>query len=230
MSQEAKERFVRIAGKYDFMNHFLSMGIDRKWRLEAAREAMRGMIGKKSFRVLDSATGTGDLAFAVYDLAEASGRKVKIMGTDFVKEMLDIAIEKARDSGRRIDFKIGDSLRTGFKSGSFDVITTGFSLRNFDSVESFLAESHRILKRGGRLIILELALPDDPRQRTYFRIYSYFIKFASLFAGKEYVWLAESISKFDKKKLLRSARATGFKRIRMRPLPSGVAFLLVACK
>ncbi len=227
MSREAKERFARIAGKYDFMNHFLSMGVDRKWRKEAAREAV---LSKRSFTVLDSATGTGDLAFAVYDLAKARGKNVRIIGTDFVREMLDLAVEKARDSGRRIDFRIGDSLKTGFKNGTFDVITTGFSLRNFDSVERFLAESHRILKRGGRLVILEMAMPDDPWQRSKFRLYSYFIRFVSIFADKAYTWLVESISEFDKKALVASARTAGFKRIRMRSLPSGVAYLLVAEK
>ncbi len=227
MSREVKERFVRIAGKYDFMNHFLSMGVDRKWREEAAREAM---LNKRSFTVLDSATGTGDLAFAVYDLAKARGKSVRIIGTDFVKEMLDLAVGKARDSGRKIDFRIGDSLKTGFKGGTFDVITTGFSLRNFDSVERFLAESHRILKHGGRLVILEMAMPDDPWQRTKFHLYSYFIRFASIFSDRAYTWLVESISEFDKHALVKSAKATGFKRIRIRSLPSGIAYLLVAEK
>ena len=228
MSKEVKERFVRIAGKYDFMNHFLSMNLDIRWREEAAKEAM---LDKKSFTVLDSATGTGDLAFAVYDTARRMKKKVRITGTDFVQEMLDVGVAKAKESGRgSIKFKIGDSLRTGFGNSSFDVITTGFSLRNFDSVERFLRESHRILKKGGRLVILEMAKPEDSTELLKFQIYSYFIRFVSLFADRAYSWLVDSINEFDKQALVCQARKTGFRRIKLKSLPSGVAYLLVAEK
>lgn len=204
------------------------MNLDRGWRLEAAKEAM---ISKKAFDVLDSATGTGDLAFAVYDEALVRGKRVRITGTDFVKEMLDLAVEKAAGTGRGpIRFLLRDSLRRGFASGSFDVITTGFALRNFDSVKSFLHEAYRLLKPHGRLVVLEMAMPDRPAQRLQFSIYSCFVRFVSIFAGSEYGWLVDSIKRFDKSALVKDTRGVGFKRIRLRSLRSGVAYLLIAEK
>ncbi len=228
MSREVKERFIRIADKYDFMNHFLSMDADREWRHDAAKEAM---LPKRSFVVLDSATGTGDLAFAVRDLALLKGKRVRLIGTDFVAQMLEIAKKKAREAGiEDIDFRLSDSLRTGFKSGSVDVVTTGFSLRNFDDVDKFLVESYRILKKGGRLVILEMAMPDDRVERMKFNVYSYFIRLASLFSDRAYSWLVESIKEFDKHALVVNTRRAGFKGVRMRSLRSGVAYLLTAEK
>lgn len=228
MSRTAKERFTRIAGRYDFMNHFLSMGIDRKWREEAAKEAI---LDKRSFSVLDSATGTGDFAFAIYDLAEEKGKRVRITATDFVKKMLYQAVKKAGRSGRNgITFGIGDSLRTGFSNGSFDVVATAFSLRNFDSTDAFLRESYRILASRGRLVVLEMAMPDEPSQRRFFDAYSYFMRLSSVFAGREYSWLVDSIMKFDKHLLAGKTRAAGFRRVRLKPLASGIAFVMVAEK
>ncbi len=227
-SSAAKERFANIAGRYDFMNHLLSLDMDKGWREAAAEEAM---LGRKSFRVLDSATGTGDLAFAVYDEARNEGKSVRMTATDFVREMLDIAVEKAKRTKRApIDFRLVDSLKTGFRSGSFDVVITGFALRNFDSVDRFLAEAYRVLSPRGRLVILEMAMPDLPAQRLRFALYSYVMRFASIFAGKEYGWLVDSIEAFDKKALKASVRRTGFRSVRMRSLRSGVAYLLVADK
>lgn len=210
------------------MNHFFSMNMDKGWRKAAAREAM---LDRKSFRVLDSASGTGDLAFAIYDAALADHKEVSIVATDFVKEMLDIAAEKARRTGRdSIRFLTRDSLKTSFASGSFDVVATGFALRNFDSIGDFLAESHRLLSPRGRLVILEMAMPDAAAQRLAFSLYSLFMRFISIFAGHEYSWLVDSIKEFDKKALLASTRKAGFGNIRIRPLRSGVAYLLIAEK
>ncbi|MCL5239146.1 MAG: class I SAM-dependent methyltransferase [Candidatus Marsarchaeota archaeon] len=211
------------------MNRLLSLGTDRGWREEAAREAM---LPRRRFVVLDSATGTGDLAFAIYNLASRRGKKVKIIGTDFVKQMLDIAEEKSRKAGiKGIEFRMGNSLRPRSRSGSIDVITTGLSLRNFDDVGRFLRESHRILKKGGRLVVLEMALPDDPLMRAGFRIYSSILMgLAGVLVDGAYFWLLGSINRFDKKALVRKADAAGFRHVRLRPLPLGVAFLLIAEK
>ena len=228
MSQAVKERFARIAGKYDFYNHFFSRGIDIGWRDEAAKEAV---LGKKSSFVLDSATGTGDLAFAVCKLAREKAKKVKIEGTDFVPQMLEIARMKAERMGMSgVSFKLEDSLRTKRKAGSVDVITTGFSLRNFDDVPAFLSESHRILRENGRLVILEMALPDRATDRLKFRLYSYFIRFMSLFADSAYNWLVDSINRFDKHALVERTRTAGFRNVKLRELRSGVAFVMTAEK
>jgi demethylmenaquinone methyltransferase/2-methoxy-6-polyprenyl-1,4-benzoquinol methylase len=189
------------------------------------------MLSRRSFSVLDSATGTGNLAFAVYENAREKGKLVKVEATDFVPQMLAIARAKAKRMGiDAIRFKTSDSLKTSYKNNSFDVITTGFSLRNFDDVNRFLSESHRILRRNGKLVILELALPDRTMQRLNFRIYSYFIRFTSLFAGRAYNWFVDSINNFDKHALRVRIRNAGFKNVRMRELASGVAFLLTAEK
>lgn len=228
MSRIVKERFSKLAKGYDFFNHFFSMGIDVEWRDDAAKEAM---LGKKAFSVLDSTTGTGDLAFAVYRQAVKRGKKVRIFGTDFTPQMLEIAKEKAKQMGiKAISFRLGDSLKTGYKNNSFDVITTAFSLRNFDDVGAFILESRRILKSNGRLVLLEMALPDKPMQRFKFRTYSYFLRFMSLFTDPAYNWLVDSINKFDKHALAEKVRASGFRHVRMRELDAGVAFLLTAEK
>jgi demethylmenaquinone methyltransferase/2-methoxy-6-polyprenyl-1,4-benzoquinol methylase len=210
MSEKIRGMFSRISGNYDLMNHLMSQGLDRRWRAEAAREAISG---KGGHRVLDLATGTGDLAIAVYNEAKTRGKKVDITATDFSREMLDLAIAKSKKAGiDSINFRMGDSVNTGDRDRSFEVVTSGFSLRSYEDIGAFLYEVHRILEVGGRFVFLDLAYPDRLWQRLLFRAYSKVILFFGMFVDeKAYAWLVSSMMRFNKKAFLEKVRAKGFR-------------------
>ncbi len=229
MSEKIKKMFSRISPSYDFFNHFLSMGTDYGWREEAAKEMM---LDKNKFSVLDLATGTGDLAIAVYGLAKARGKQGSIEGSDFTPAMIALAKQKIRKMNiQEIKFKVGDAIKTGYKTKSFDVVTSGFALRSMDSLDDYISESYRILKKPGRMVLLEMAKPNDKSQRLFFAFYSNFIRFTSIFSDREaYNWMLYTVNRFNKKKLVSMARTAGFKKIKLRSLASGIAFLLIAEK
>lgn len=148
--------FSRIAGRYDALNHLLSLNRDRRWRARAARR-VNGAHG----RVLDLATGTGDFAAAL----ARPGRTV--VGADFCLDML--AGARRKDPGARLS--AGDALALPFADGAFDAVTIAFGVRNFVDLPAGLAEMRRILRPGGLAVILEFSQPSGPAGRA-FRIYS----------------------------------------------------------
>ncbi len=229
MSEEVRRRFSRIASKYDFMNHFLSMGVDRKWRAAAAGEAM---LDKKRYRVLDVATGTGDLALAIDHLAKDKGKDVEIVATDFTPAMLKFANEKVgKQELKNIRIEVDDVMHMKQPAASFDVVTAGFLLRSLDDLDGFIREVRRVLKKGGKVILLDMATPETPHQKRFFRQYSYFMRFVALFSDREaYNWLVDSINRFDKKGLLKKMRNQGFRKVITRPLSSGIGFIVTAEK
>ncbi|MGA3020478.1 MAG: ubiquinone/menaquinone biosynthesis methyltransferase [Candidatus Micrarchaeales archaeon] len=228
MSKKIRRMFSRISPEYDFMNHLLSMGIDRKWRNEAANEAI---ISKKAYRLLDAATGTGDFAIEISKLASHNTKDVRIEGMDFVPEMVAKAKSKTKLLGiDTINFKVGDVTRSGYRNESFNVVTSAFSLRNLDDLAYFLTEMRRVLKKRGKIVLLEMARPDNEIQRLFFSVYSHFIKLAGMFVDKEaYSWLVSSIEEFDKNELVREMKVVGFRNIRIRTL-FPVAFIAVGEK
>ena len=229
MSEKIKGMFSRISGRYDLMNHLLSLGLDNRWRAEAAREAVAGAGDHKT---LDLATGTGDLAFAIFKEARKKEKKVEITATDFSPEMLDLAIAKSKKGGiDSISFRLGDSINTGYRDGSFDVVTSGFSLRSYEDLGSFIYEVHRILGAGGKFVLLDLAYPDKKWQRLFFRIYSKIIMFYGMFVDeKAYEWLISSMMRFNKKAFIEQVKARGFRNVRCVPLVSGMAFMVTGEK
>ena len=229
MSEKIKELFSRISVRYDLMNHLLSLGLDKGWRAEAAREAM---MGNGTHKVLDLATGTGDLAIVISNEAKRTSKRVEIIATDFSPKMIGLAKAKTEENGiKSINFNIGDSLNTGYRDGSFDVVTAGFSLRNYDDLGAFVYEVHRILRPGGKFVFLDIAYPDEKLQRMFFRAYSKVILLAGTFGDKKaYEWLVSSMMQFDKKSLMEKVRARGFWNIRYEPLTSGIAFMVVGRK
>ena len=147
--------FDRISGVYDFMNHAMTVGLDRRWRRLAAEAVVR-----PGDRVLDACCGTGDLALA----DERAGGQVT--GLDFSERM----IKRAREKSQTIEWVIGDATALPFKDGSFDAVTVGFGIRNVPDLEAGLRELARVLRPGGRIACLEITRPEG-LVRPFFRVW-----------------------------------------------------------
>ena len=149
--------FDAIAERYDFLNHLLSAGIDTRWRARAT--ASLSLTGRE--RVLDVCTGTGDLALAA---ARARPSAARVVGVDFAGAMLRVARDKVRCAGvaDRLSLVRGDAARIPVRDASMDAVTIAFGIRNVQDVPGACAEVHRVLRPGGRLAVLEFAVPTTP--------------------------------------------------------------------
>jgi len=149
--------FDAIAGRYDLLNHLLSAGIDRRWR----RRAVASLRLTGGERVLDLCTGTADLAIAALHAAPGAAR---VVGVDFAAAMLRAGLEKSRRArlGDRLALVRGDATRIPIAAASIDAVTVAFGIRNVEQVAIACDEMHRVLKPGGRLAILEFAVPTTP--------------------------------------------------------------------
>jgi demethylmenaquinone methyltransferase/2-methoxy-6-polyprenyl-1,4-benzoquinol methylase len=149
--------FDAIAGRYDLLNHLLSAGIDRRWR----KRAIRSLALTGHERVLDLCTGTADLAIAAMRATPAAAR---VVGVDFAGVMLRIGHEKLRRAGLddRVTLVRGDATRIPVADGTIDAVTIAFGIRNVEETAAACAEMYRVLKPGGRLAILEFAVPTTP--------------------------------------------------------------------
>ncbi len=144
------DMFARISGRYDLLNTAMTLGMHHRWkRLTASLAA-----GKDQGPALDVATGTGDLAFQLAGLPGITS----VIGVDFCPEMLRLARDKLRDSptSRPVTFQLGDALRLEFKDDTFVCATSGFALRNVESIEGSISEMQRVVRPGGRVVVLEL--------------------------------------------------------------------------
>lgn len=162
-AESVRDMFARIAPTYDLLNSLLSLGLDERWRREAAAAAVAG--GAR--RVLDVATGTGKLAFAVKRACPACA----VTGVDFAAPMLRLAREAAARRGLEVSFREADGTALPFPSGSFDAVTIGYGLRNFADVDAGLREFRRVLGPGGRLVVLEFPPPPAGALGRAFRVY-----------------------------------------------------------
>ena len=158
--------FDAIAGRYDFLNHFLSAGIDRRWRKRAI--ASLGLSGRE--RVLDLCTGTADLAI---EAMRARPPAARVVGIDFAGAMLDIGRDKVAKKrlARAIALVRGDAMRIPLGDDSVDAVTIAFGIRNVADVPAACREMRRVLKRGGRVAILEFAVPTTPGFRQFYMWY-----------------------------------------------------------
>jgi demethylmenaquinone methyltransferase/2-methoxy-6-polyprenyl-1,4-benzoquinol methylase len=152
MSTEVRQMFSSIATRYDVTNEVMSLGVHRLWR----RTAVRHSGAKEGDRVLDCATGTGDLALAFKRKVGASGQ---VVGTDFCPEMLQSAPAKASEAGLVVDFQVADAMALPFAEASFDVASIAFGIRNVDDPVKCLKELARVVKPGGRVVVLEFGQP-----------------------------------------------------------------------
>lgn len=195
--EQVATMFDNIAFRYDFLNHLLSMGIDKIWR----RRAIRLLKSIPSPRILDIATGTGDLALAALKLKPS-----EIVGLDISKEMLKVAQVKVdkRELSSTIKLIHGDSENIPFPDNSFDAITVAFGVRNFENLNRGLSEMSRVLKPGGKVVILEFS---NPTQFPVKQIYGFYFKYVLPFWGglfskdkAAYTYLPESVRAFPEGK------------------------------
>ena len=155
-AKAVRAMFSGIAGRYDLLNHVLSMNIDKRWR-RLVRQKLQPILDDPNALILDVACGTGDLSIELQTHADAS-----VIGTDFCRPMLAVAAEKNTKESLAIPYVEGDAMRLGFASDSFDAVTIAFGLRNLSNFSDGLAELRRVLKTGGRIVVLEFSSPAIP--------------------------------------------------------------------
>ncbi len=224
LSQENKRLFTAIAVRYDLLNHLLSWNIDRRWRKKLVDFA--GV--KPGERILDLCTGTGDIAIRFARMHETK----EITGIDFSEAMLKTAKRKIKKG--KLESKIrllqGDALHLPFENGSFDVVSIGFGLRNLTDRESGIYETVRILKDGGRVLILEFS----PPQHTLFGWgYNVYLKtvipvLGGMVSGsmEAYRYFSASIADFLKPyEVTELMRKVGLKNIQAESLTGGIAYI-----
>lgn len=219
--QQVANMFDRIAHRYDFLNHFLSIGIDRMWRKKAIRLLKAG---KPSF-LLDVATGTGDFAI----MAEKILKPEKIIGIDISKGMLELGKQKVAKLllNGKIELQEGDSETINFPDNSFDAVTVAFGVRNFENLHKGLQEMLRVLKPGGKLVILEFS---KPRHKAFKGLYRMYMNRIAPGLGKlvskdpdAYQYLNDSVQAFPEgKALLTILKQTGYTDTYLKTLSLGI--------
>jgi demethylmenaquinone methyltransferase/2-methoxy-6-polyprenyl-1,4-benzoquinol methylase len=228
-ARAVREMFAGIATKYDFLNHFLSVNTDKRWRRLVA-EKLEHVLENPAALVLDVACGTGDLALEL----QKNGR-AKVFGTDFCRPMLEIAFGKNDKNDLSIPYVEADGMNLSFSNASFDALTVAFGLRNFSNWQNGLREFHRVLKPGGKLVVLEFSAPVIPGFRQAFQFYFSNIlpRIGGAVSGSRgaYEYLPNSVSKFpDQKNLARMMRETGFNDVEYKNLTGGIAAIHTGIK
>ena len=226
--EEVAEMFNNISKKYDFLNHFLSLGIDKIWRKKAIKK-LREIQPK---RILDIATGTGDFAIASLKL-----NPTEVVGIDISAGMLEVGREKmkARQFDSIITMTLGDSEALPFEDNYFDALTVGFGVRNFEHLEIGLAEMLRVIRVGGKVIILEFSKPKKfPIKQGYGFISKYIIPFFGKRISKDekaYAYLPESIAAFPEgKEMIDILTKLGYKNVEAELVSGGIATIYSGLK
>ena len=214
--------FAEIAPRYDFLNHTLSLNIDKRWRRVVIKE-VADKLQRPGATALDLCCGTADLSLELGALAPT-------MGIDFCHPMLELGMRKVRRSNLPIDLIEGDALNVPFGDSMFDVVTVAFGLRNVDGVEAGLREIYRLLKHGGRGAVLEFSRLKVPVFRDLFHFYFTRVlpRIGNAVSGSSfaYQYLPESVQAFpDQEGLASLMRAVGFSEVRYYNLFGGVACL-----
>ena len=222
--------FDAIAGRYDFLNHLLSAGLDRRWR----RRAIRALQLRGDERLLDVCTGTADLAIAA--VSSRTGARDAV-GIDFSAEMLRLGLEKVRRGGLspRVHLARGDAMRLPLPDASVDAVTIAFGIRNVVEPARACADCLRVLRPGGRLAILEFGMPKTPALRGAYRWYFRAVlpRIGRLVSrhSDAYTYLPSSVSEFPSGAAFASILQTvGFRSIEHVPLTFGVVYLYTARK
>lgn len=238
-SAQVRTMFDRIAGVYDRMNHVMTAGLDRRWRERAVERAQL----EPGQSALDVCCGTGDLAF---ELARTVGPRGRVVGCDFSEAMLDLARAKeeemrlgagadglggpesngARGGSAPVEFEWADALELPYADAAFDAVTVGFGVRNLADLEAGLAELTRVLRPGGRLVILEITQPQRPPLSTFFSLwFDRVVPLLGSVAGDSdaYTYLPDSVRSFPlPDRLAELMDGAGLARIRWLILAGGI--------
>lgn len=226
--EQVASMFNNIAKTYDFLNHFLSLGIDIIWRKKAIKE-LKTLQPKV---ILDVATGTGDFAFEALSL-----NPDKIIGVDISQGMLDVAREKIikRKESHRFEVRLGDSEKLLFDDNTFDATIVSFGVRNFENLDKGLKDINRVLKSGGKLVVLEFSNPKKFPIKQLYNFYSFQILplFGKLFSNdaKAYTYLPESVKAFpDGDDFLLRMKEAGFNSTKCIVLGFGICSIYTGLK
>lgn len=227
--QQVADMFDNISGTYDFLNHFMSLGIDILWR----KKAIRSLKKHNPQLMLDVATGTGD--FALESIRQLN--PAKIIGVDISAGMLEIAREKIakKELEGQFEVQLGDSEGLQFEDGQFDAVTAAFGVRNFENLEKGLADICRVTRPGGRAVILEFS---RPRVFPVKQLYNFYFHKITPFIGRifskdsrAYEYLPESVAQFpDGKEFTDILKKVGFSEAAARPQFFGVCTIYTGVK
>jgi demethylmenaquinone methyltransferase/2-methoxy-6-polyprenyl-1,4-benzoquinol methylase len=219
--KQVAQMFDQISPTYDFLNHFLSLGIDIWWR----KKAINLLKNEKPQFILDVATGTGDFALAALKL-----NPNKVIGIDISEGMLAKGREKMKKKNlsEKIELLSGDSENINFPDNTFDAVIVAFGVRNFENLEQGLANIFRVLKPNGTLIVLEFSRPRYfPFKQLYNFYFNYILPFIGKFISKDqsaYTYLPESVRVFpDGQNFIKILEKTGFIQTLCKPLTFGIS-------
>ena len=220
--------FASIAPRYDLLNRLLSGGSDVAWRRKAA--ALLAI--RPGERLLDLCSGTGDLALQFH---RTCGGTARIVAADFTFEMLALGQKKIRSASAPIPEATADGLRLPFASGTFDGMAAAFGVRNFEDLDRGLAEAHRVLKPGGRFLILEFAPEPVGPLRPFVTFYlNHVLPFVGGLISRDggaYRYLPESMSRWPAPEVLAGKlKDAGFAEVELHPLSFGIAVIHLARK
>ena len=230
-TQQVSKMFDNIAKHYDFLNHFLSLGIDKIWR----RKMIAELVEVQPKRILDVATGTADVA--INTIKQLKIKDLKIVGVDISNEMLNVGRKKLVTEGVNdvIELALGDSENLPFDGNNFDAVTVAYGVRNFENLERGLAEMHRVLRANGKIVVLEFS---RPRIFPFRQLFNFYFKNILPTIGKltskdarAYSYLYESVQAFpDGDDFLTVLNKVGFKNTSCTSLTLGICSLYVGYK
>ena len=228
--EHIQQMFDGIAPSYDRLNHLMSLGVDRIWRRRALREIVDGSVQQ----ILDVACGTGDSTIAI---AKAAGLGSRVTGVDISKEMMSLVMEKAAHEGvhDRIRLKVADGEDLPFEDASFHRVTCAFGIRNFENKNKGLEEFYRVLKPGGKAVILELSIPDNNAVRKLYGLYFKHLMpwIGGMVSGDKaaYKYLPASVYAFPAPEHFCTMMcASGFKKVRFKTFTMGLCRMYVGEK
>ena len=229
--QQVSKMFDNIARHYDFLNHFLSLGIDKIWR----RKMIAELVEVQPKRILDVATGTADVA--INTIKQLKIKDLKIVGVDISNEMLNVGRKKLVTEGVNdvIELQLADSENLPFEGNKFDAVTVAYGVRNFENLERGLAEMHRVLNANGKIVVLEFS---RPRLFPFRQLFNFYFKNILPTIGKltskdarAYSYLYESVQAFpDGNDFLTVLNKVGFKNTSCTSLTLGICSLYVGYK
>ena len=224
-----RKLFDNIAPDYDKLNHILSLNIDKGWRRKAVRQIADE---NRALKVLDVACGTGDFTI---EIARKVAPGSEVTGVDISEGMLAVGKEKIRKEGVSVGLYVADCEALPYEDNTFDRISVGFGVRNFEHLDIGLKEMFRVLKPGGKLVILELSVPSDPVIRWCYKLY--FLKILPAIGGLvsgdrgAYEYLPASVLRFPAPELfIQMMRDSGFDTVEHTPLTFGICRMYVAKK